>query len=353
MYPFFPVSVRKSLFRLVLCWGLLFCPAGFFPCQAKAQAASGQLLAANDGSRDGGSGLSSPDEENAGDAPSVWEQVFVGSYVGGVLFGYPVHGPGLPDFLLLFAVGVPLLRSLRSRRQSSDGKKPRVTPGDLRGDYRLHRDSSPDARSVDSSGQEEEEDRDAGGKGWGRYLDPGSKQESEAMQQRARALWDSLRSSQPESPAPSGSGGGGPLPGTRPSSDSVARGVVVPADFDLEEFLDGARLLYSRLQTSWAARDLEDLKPFATAEMMDLLRRQAEQDPTPGSVEILLVTAVLTGLVRREEEERVDVAFSAILQENPKGRDQGEKISVNEIWHFVRGPATGGGWRLDGIEQAP
>jgi predicted lipid-binding transport protein (Tim44 family) len=133
----------------------------------------------------------------------------------------------------------------------------------------------------------------------------------------------------------------------------VARGVAVPADFEVEEFLDGARMLYSRLQTSWAARDLEDLAPFATPEMLDILRRQAEQDPTPGNVDVLLVTAVLTGIIRREEEERVTVAFSAILQENSTDRNQDEKISVNEIWHFVRSPATGGGWRLDGIEQAP
>jgi hypothetical protein len=358
MHPFSFSSLRGTLRRLVLCLGIVLCPLGLPPCPAAAQDASGQYLAANDDGRDAGRGLSLPDGENGENSSSPWERFFAGSYAGALLFGYPAHGPGLPDLLLGCAAGVLLLRVLRSRRQSpgENGEKPRIAPEDLRGDYRLHEDSSPDAPPPDQPGQAEEEDRKSKGGGWGKYLDGTSAQERQDMQQRARTIWDALRS-QPESPAPSGAGkaAGGSLPGAghSPPSDSVARGVVVPADFDVGEFLDGARMLYSRLQTSWAARDLEDLTPFATPEMMDMLRRQAEQDPTPGTVEILLVTAVLAGISRREEEERADVAFSAILQENPPEGNQDEKISVNEIWHFVRGPATGGGWRLDGIEQAP
>jgi hypothetical protein len=352
MHPSFPLSARKALCCLVLC----LLPAGFSPCPATAAGnASGQLLAASEDSLEAERGLSAPDGEGAGEASSFWEQFFGGSYTGAVLFGYPAHGPGLPDLLLGCAAGVLLLRAFRSRRQPPERKKPRFTPEDLRGDYRLSRDSPPDAPSREQPGQGE--DRNSGGRNWSKYLEAPNERERQEMQQRARTIWEALRS-QPESPAsPEAEKAAAPSPGTAPGpsapSDSVARGLAVPADFDLEDFLDGARMLYARLQTSWAARDLEDLTPFATPEMMDLLRRQAEQDPTPGSVEVLLVTAVLTGLSRREEEERVEVAFSAILQENPTELNQDEKISVNETWQFVRGPATGGGWRLAGIRQTP
>jgi hypothetical protein len=349
MYPLFPLFVRKAL--PVLCLGLALFLAGLPPCPATAQTSSGRFLAAGEAGRD----LSVPNAGNPEEASSPWEELFAGSYLGALLFGYPAQGPGLPDVLLACALGIFLLRSLQSRRRppAGDRKKTRVTPEDLRGDYRLHQDSSPEA-PPDQEG--DKEDRSAGGRGWNKYLEATSAKERQDMQQRARTVWDALRSTPPESPAPAGTreaaGGSqpGPPPGPSSAPGSVAEGVAVPADFDVEDFLDGARLLYSRLQTSWAARDLKDLAPFATPEMMDILRRQAEQDPVPGTVEVLLVTAVLTGVTRRAEEERVDVAFSAMLEEDPAGR--GEKISVKEIWHFVRGPATGGGWRLDGIEQA-
>jgi hypothetical protein len=341
MRPIPPLFVRKAL--PVLCLGLaLFLAVPPFP--ATAQTSSGQFPAAGDAGRD----PSVPDGGNQGDASSPWEELFAGSYVGALLFGYPAHGPGLPDVLLACALGVFLLRSLQSRRRppAGDRKKTRVTPADLRGDYRLRQDSSPDQEG-------DKEDRNTQGRGWNKYLESTSAKERQDMQQRARAVWDSLRSAPPETPVPFGTGeaaGESPPAGPSAAPGSVAGGVTVPADFDLEDFLDGARLLYSRLQKSWAARQLEDLAPFTTPEMMDLLRRQAEQDPAPGAVEVLLVTAVLTGITRLAAEERVDVAFSAMLEEDPAGR--GEKISVKEIWHFVRGPATGGGWRLDGIDQA-
>jgi hypothetical protein len=346
MYPLFPLFVRKAV--PVLCLGLALFLAGVPPCPATAQTSSGQSLAAGDAGRD----PSVPNGGSPEEASSPWEDLFAGSYLGAFLFGYPAQGLGLPDVLLACALGIFLLRSLQSRRRppAGDRKKTRVTPEDLRGDYRLHQDSSPE------SPPDQEEDRDTEGRGWNKYLEATSAKERQDMQQRARTVWDALRSTPPAAPAPSGNreaaGGSRPAPPPGPSSASgaVAEGVAVPADFDVEDFLDGARLLYSRLQTSWAARDLKDLAPFATPEMMDILRRQAEQDPAPATVEVLLVTAVLTGVTRRAEEERVDVAFSAMLEEDPAGR--GEKISVKEIWHFVRSPATGGGWRLDGIEQA-
>jgi predicted lipid-binding transport protein (Tim44 family) len=170
------------------------------------------------------------------------------------------------------------------------------------------------------------------------------------MQKRARTVWDGLRSGRQDPGASSGEETAADLSGSGVPSGSVDPGVALPADFDAQDFLDGARLLYSRLQTSWAARNLEDLAPFTTPEMQNMLRRQAELEPAPGSVEVLLVTAVLTGFTRGQGEERVRVAFSALLQQGPE--EEG-KITVNEIWEFFRGPASGGGWRLSGIEQAP
>jgi predicted lipid-binding transport protein (Tim44 family) len=357
MHPLFPLSPGKALCRLVLCLGLVFFAGGLSLSPAVAQTYSGQGSAAEKDSPEAGRGQADPDLENSGGGASLWEQFFGGSYVGAVLSGYPAQGPGLPDLLLGCAAAFILLRALRSRRQQPDRKKPRFSPEDLRGDYRLSKDAPRDEPPADHPEQSEDANRDSGSGGWSKYLESASERNTEDMRQKARSVWDALRS-QPEAPArpEAEAPGGRPLPETGAKSPlpaaAAAPGLVLPAGFDLNDFLDGARMLYARLQTAWAARDLDDLLPFATPEMLDLLRRQAEQDPTPSTVEVIMVTAVLRAFARRGEQEQAEVAFSAILQENPTGRNQGEKISVEETWQFVRGPATGGGWRLAGIGQA-
>lgn len=125
------------------------------------------------------------------------------------------------------------------------------------------------------------------------------------------------------------------------------QGPRIPAGFDTEEFLQGAKLAYNRLQASWDKRDLNDIAQFATPAVMDALKEQLAQEPTPSHTEIILVNAQLLEVTEEGSEDRAQVYFDVLLREDPH---QQTPNNAREIWHFVRERA-GGTWKLDGIQQ--
>lgn len=129
----------------------------------------------------------------------------------------------------------------------------------------------------------------------------------------------------------------------RPVND----GPALPPDFDAEEFLRGAKAAYVRLQKAWDNRDLGDIAQFANQAVMDAVREQLREDPTPSTTEIMLVNASILDFAGDGVRERVQVYFDVLMREDPSLRTPS---NVREIWHFVR-EGRGGMWKLDGIQQ--
>jgi predicted lipid-binding transport protein (Tim44 family) len=145
--------------------------------------------------------------------------------------------------------------------------------------------------------------------------------------------WERLRSS-------------GPAQG-QPQNEPQA--VNVPEGFDSEDFIEGAKALYVRMQDSWSSRDLEDIATFATPGLMKEVRRQAEEDDDRHRTEVLLVNARLLEVRREGDKSTVTVYFDVLMREDPS---QSQSSQVREVWHFVRNEAMeNDSWRLDGIQQ--
>jgi len=125
-----------------------------------------------------------------------------------------------------------------------------------------------------------------------------------------------------------------------PSSDAI------PAGFDSEEFLRGAKMAYTRLQASWDKRDLDDIAQFAGPAVMKEVRAQAKDDPHPSTTEVLLINAQLLSVVKEDDAERATVFFDVLLREDPKAQST---TQAREVWHFMRGDNAS--WKLDGIQQ--
>jgi predicted lipid-binding transport protein (Tim44 family) len=124
---------------------------------------------------------------------------------------------------------------------------------------------------------------------------------------------------------------------------------VLPAGFDVDEFLKGAKAAYNRLQASWSRRDLEDISQFASPAVMNELKEQARLDPEPSPVEILLVDATLVD-VKDAGDERVASVLLDVTMREEQGKD--EPSQVKEIWHFRRSISDKSSfWVLDGIQQ--
>lgn len=179
-------------------------------------------------------------------------------------------------------------------------------------------------------------------------------------------VWMALRLLRGRRPAPQRQGGHGGSGGAqnhdysdawahlRDTSSGPARaaaagyassGFTPPPGFDHDKFMEGARLMYSRMQEAWDRRDLADIRQFTTPGMYRLIEEQAKEDPTPSSTTILTMQAQLHEFRREGEEEFISVYFDALLREYAD-RDA---ENAREIWHFAR--KTGGTWKLDGIQQ--
>ena len=132
-------------------------------------------------------------------------------------------------------------------------------------------------------------------------------------------------------------------------SAHVQRGPVMPAGIDEQEFLAGAKALYTRLQGAWDRRDLDDIRQFASPEVQAEIARQADLDPSPGRTEILMLEARVLEARNVGAETVISVLFDAMLREDGPGSTAGQ---VREVWHVSRREdADRPQWTLEGIQQ--
>jgi predicted lipid-binding transport protein (Tim44 family) len=136
---------------------------------------------------------------------------------------------------------------------------------------------------------------------------------------------------------------------TKPeSSQSSAPEQGIP-DFDTEEFINGAKSAFVRLQESWDARDLEDIRQFTTPDFFQEITSQAAQDPNPGQTEILLLNAQLVESQIEGSTQIASVLFDVLMREDQKEQ---QPKQVREVWHFSRrGDDPSSNWTLEGIQQ--
>lgn len=156
-------------------------------------------------------------------------------------------------------------------------------------------------------------------------------------------------------------GGGGPEPqgayrtgagdgwaglGSPGGTADAAQGIVLPEGFDSQEFLEGAKMAFGRLQASWDARDLDDIAQFTSPAVQEEIRRQAAEDPGPSLTEVLMVNARLLEAKEQGPATLATVYFDALMREERGGPTE----QVREVWHFRRDGADGS-WVLDGLQQ--
>lgn len=166
-------------------------------------------------------------------------------------------------------------------------------------------------------------------------------------------LWQKLQGTDSAAgPASSGPGafgagafGAGPSGGA-PAEDQGAD--IRLAGFDQEDFLRGAKVLYTRLQESWDRRDLADIATFTTPAILNEIKAQADAAPASSKTEIMLVNASMVSAASEDGEDVATVYFDALLREDQNAQTPSQ---VRELWHFTRPSGSTQSWRLDGIQQ--
>ncbi|ABB37574.1 import inner membrane translocase subunit Tim44 [Oleidesulfovibrio alaskensis G20] len=240
-----------------------------------------------------GSSAATAPKRGFGGLGGMFGGLLAGTLLGSMLFGGGFGGIGFFDILLFGGVIFLILRMMR-RRGAPRGEPAYQAGGAYQGG------ASHDVRQHDNT-----------------------------MYRQAQDGWSGLRSA--------GSG----------SPSSAAPAPEVPAGFDTEEFLQGARSVYTRLQNSWDNRDLDDIRTFTSPSVFDEIHRQAQDDPQPSRTELLLINARVLEVKEETDGMLATVYFDVLMREDASG---GNPEQVREVWHFHRATPDAM-WRLDGIQQ--
>jgi predicted lipid-binding transport protein (Tim44 family) len=131
------------------------------------------------------------------------------------------------------------------------------------------------------------------------------------------------------------------------AAPAVAAAGDVPADFDVDRFLHGAKVNFVRLQTAFDNNRADDLREFTSPEMfaelsLDLMQRGQDQHAT----DVVTLDARLLGVEQVDSSELASVRFEGMLRE-------GEQAATPfvEVWNFTRPIDRSSGWVLAGIQQ--
>lgn len=150
-------------------------------------------------------------------------------------------------------------------------------------------------------------------------------------------------------PAPPAGGnaasGGGSMIGSAIGAGQPQQ-APIPADFDVAGFVRNAKVNYIRLQASYDAGNLDDIREFTSPEMfaeiqMDLRERGGATQRT----EVEQLDAKVLEVAEEAGRYVVSVHFTGMV------REDGTPDTISEIWHLTK-PRHGGGWVLAGIQQA-
>jgi len=218
--------------------------------------------------------------------------LLLGGMIGSLLFGGVGGGFGILEIVLLCAAGFMLFRFIRTRRVAQ-----REQAAPMGGDrFAYATPAGNHAPGPDTDG------------------------------------WASVRS------IPGGQGGSAQH--TLP---------VMPAGIDEAEFISGAKALYTRLQSSWDRRDLEDIQGFTTPEVFAEISRQAKEDPSPGKTDILMIEARVVEAGTQGNQTVISVLYDVLLRED---QTSPRSAQVREVWHIRRDEsASNPQWILEGIQQ--
>ena len=129
---------------------------------------------------------------------------------------------------------------------------------------------------------------------------------------------------------------------------AASTGLRVPANFDIAGFVRNAKVQFIRLQASFDAANLNDLREFTSPEMFAELRMQIEDRKGATNVtEVVSVEAEFLGVDSSDTEHMASVRFYGVIRESVGAPAQ----SFDEIWNLSKPIHGAGGWVLAGIQQ--
>lgn len=119
--------------------------------------------------------------------------------------------------------------------------------------------------------------------------------------------------------------------------------------FNEDEFLEGAKLFFSRFQQAGSKQDFDDLRGFMSEAVYEEVTAMAERDASFGPSEIMLLNARLMEVRSDGGKTFATVFYDAQIRNGVAG-DHSEHIRA--VWEFSRDDTVQGGlWTLHAINK--
>jgi len=212
----------------------------------------------------------------------------------------PSRGGSVLNILLLGCIAYFLVRSFR-RRSGGDGE---TRPGKW---------TSRNPDEGDGAGQ--------GGSPVGKTMD---------KHEAARQAWSVLRSDKSTPP-------------------TVQPSVVPTGTFDEAEFLEGAKLFFSRFQQARDSQEFQLLMDFISDEVYSDAVAEAQRNPAQVRTEILLLNARLMEMKTEGGRTCATVFYDAQLRKGVSGE---QPVHIRAVWEFSRDEAVEDAlWVLEKINR--
>lgn len=121
----------------------------------------------------------------------------------------------------------------------------------------------------------------------------------------------------------------------------------LPAGFDANRFLQGAREHYRALQDAWNKNDLSKIQEYVSPELYDALSAERAGLSTEQHTEVLFVDAELVRAEQLSGRAELSVKFSGQFRDTVEGVEE----AITDIWHLERDLTTPNApWLIVGIE---
>ena len=129
------------------------------------------------------------------------------------------------------------------------------------------------------------------------------------------------------------------------------QGWGIPADFDVNGFVEAAKRNFITLQDAWDRSDIALLRSMMTDAMVaeiqsQLSEREAQFPGQPNKTEVVMLEAQLLGIEDLPEAYMASVEFNGMIREEPSAGPS----PFREVWNMTKPKSGGSGWLVAGVQ---
>jgi len=124
--------------------------------------------------------------------------------------------------------------------------------------------------------------------------------------------------------------------------------IVLPKDFNEQNFLEGAKGAFKMLQTAWDKRDLAEIRSLTTDKVFAEIQTQLKESDAENHTDILKIEAELLEVREIGNDMEAVVLFDTLMREELSAHPE----QVREVWTFTKPKnSMQAKWHLDGLQQ--